>query len=129
MEFENEIQKDETVLLGDTSISFRDKLILTNKRLIILKPKWFLSSTFIKRREIPLNEIIDARSAFMSRLRGNLMMILKLTTGEELPIKFDVGTASLLKTQKGMSFNVNVITEKWVNAINREIDKQINNNK
>ena len=124
IEFEKELQKDEIVIIDKTSIALRDKILLTNKRLIIFKPKGFLSSTFVKRYELPLSEIIEAHTDFIRRSQANLMMILTLKNGEQQEILFDPGTRiEILGTTGEIASRMNAITEKWVNAINRAIGK------
>lgn len=75
MGFEKELQKDERIILDEAKIAFRDKIILTNKRLIILQPKGFLSSTFVKSYEIPLSNILEAYTD-IDGFTGNSRMIL-----------------------------------------------------
>jgi hypothetical protein len=60
MGFEEELQNDERIVLDEAKIAFRGKIILTDKRLVIFKPKGFLSSSFVKRDGIPLSDILEA---------------------------------------------------------------------
>lgn len=123
MGFEEELQKDERIVLDEEKIAFRDKIILTNKRLIILKPKGFLSSTFVKRYEIPLSDVQEAYTD-ISKFSGNSSMILKLRNGEQKEIKFDAGAITVLGSMAQSQNVLSTITDRWVNTINRTIDKK-----
>jgi hypothetical protein len=124
MGFEKELQKDERIILDEAKIAFRDKIILTNRRLIILQPKGFLSSTFVKSYEIPLSNILEAYTD-MDGFTGNSSVILKLRNGEKKELKFDPGAAAtLLGPVTRMQLVLNAITDRWVNTINRAIDKK-----
>lgn len=124
MGFEKELQIDERIVIDEQKIAFRDKIVLTSKRLVILKPKGFLSSTFVKSYEISLNDLSEAQIDINS-FTGNSSMILKLKNGDEKEVKFDPGGAvTVLGGVAQMQAVTNAITMKWVNAINRAIDKK-----
>jgi hypothetical protein len=117
-----ELEKDESIILDEAKIAYRDKIILTNKRLIILQPKGFLSSTFVKRYEIPLDSILEAYTDISGI--GWSKMIVKLRNGEKKEFGFDIGAVTLLNTLAQTQSHTNAITEKWVYTINRTIDKK-----
>jgi len=83
MGFEKELQGDERIILDEAKIAFRDKIVLTNKRLIILQPKGVLSSTFVKSYEMPLSDILEAYTD-IDGFTGNSSMILKFRNGENM---------------------------------------------
>ena len=56
---------------------------------------------------------------------GNSRMILKLRNGEKKEIRFDPGAAAtLLGPATRMQLVLSTITDRWVNTINRTIDKK-----
>lgn len=122
MVFEN-LEKDERIILDEAKIAFRDKIILTNKRLVILSPKGFLSSTFVKSYEIPLSEILEAQID-ISGFTGNSKMILKMRDSGQKEFRFDPGAVATFSGTTQSALVLNAITDKWVNAINRAIDKK-----
>ena len=123
MGFEKELQKDERIIIAEQKIAFRDKIILTNKRLVFLRPKGFLSSTFVKYYELPLDELSEAQID-IDGFTNNSRMILKLKNGEEREVKFDSGAVATFSGVTQMQLVTNTITTKWVNTINRAIDKK-----
>jgi hypothetical protein len=119
------LKKDEHVVLDGGVLGFRKNLMLTNKRLVFQKGKGWFKLTWKDEEEILLNEIVEVY-AHVDSFSSMSVMKLKLRNGKTRDIQFklkdsEMAGASLGDPNLSIPMKVKSITDRWVNAINRQL--------
>ena len=117
-----ELQDDEIILLDDCSLGLREKMVLTNKRIIVQKGKGIFCVTWKNENEIPLGEIEECYSD-VNFVDGCALRI-RLKNNKEVSFVFQGKIDSMLtdgfntytQMQKGKS-------DRWIIAINQAREK------
>ena len=127
-----ELEEDEDVILDEGIFGFRKKLLLTNKRIIVQKAKGLFSVTWKTENEIPLSEIEEA-TEWMDPLSSQSSMILKLKNKEKIYFNFkltdsEIAVSMLGETGSTLSIKSKAITDKYVTAINHQLNKKAEEN-
>jgi hypothetical protein len=127
-----ELEEDEDVILDDGIFGFRKKLVLTNKRIIVQKAKGLFSISWKTENEIPLSEIEEA-TEWMDPLSSLSSMILKFKNKEKIYFNFkltdsEIAVSMLGETGSTLSIKSKAITDKYVTAINHQLNKKAEEN-
>jgi hypothetical protein len=122
-----ELSKDEDIVLDDGYVGYRQKLTLTNKRLIYSKKEGMFKTTWNVMEEIRLEQIEEAYTHTKGGLTQLSVAMLRMKDGgtRELNVHFGGGDAlgSLLAadTATDMAVRTKTLCDKWVNAINQQL--------
>jgi hypothetical protein len=123
------LDEDEKIILDDGPVGYRRKLTLTNKRLIFLKKKGVLTTSWVQEDEIPLEEIeeayVEPGGAFFSLSTAWLKM--KNQEPIELGLKLSdsqmLGTTLASDQTTDMTLRIKTVNDRWVNAINNQLNR------
>ena len=125
---ELELLEGENIILEE--VSFSQKLILTNVRLMVFERKGFFVNSFNMEKEIPLEQIEEAyvepggafgwSSAIVKMKKGESFNLgLKLSDSQAFAADFDrEGLA-------GMHQRLKAINDSWTNAINSQLGAKV----
>jgi len=127
-----ELEEGETVILDEGPIGFRKKLVLTNKRLFVYKGKGVFSVKWMIEDGIPLNEVEEATEE-MDTFTSYSHLIVKMKNKEKLTFTFGLTDSQMLSASIGDTSNeitikVKAITDKYMAAINHQINKKAEEN-
>ena len=127
---ELELIDGENIILEE--VSFSQKLILTNTRLMILEKKGFFINSFNMKKEIPLEQIEEAYvesggafgwSSAMVKMKNGESLNLGLKLPDSQAFVADFGGEGLA----GMHQRLKAINDSWANAINSQLRAKIEN--
>jgi len=125
-----ELEEDENVLLDGGPLGYRKKLILTNKRLLVHKGKGFFNVTWKIENEIPLSKIEEATED-MDTFTSYSRLVLKMKNKEKMNFGFKLTDSQMLSSfgdTSTMNLKIKAITDKYVTAINHQINKKVEEN-
>ena len=119
--------KDEHIILSEYVLGFRKKLTLTNKRLVVQQGRGFLKVTWENKADIPLEELEEA-CAHVESGTSMSMMKLRLKNGNTKDIRFKLHDSEMIGASpsagEAILAKVKSITDRWVNAINKQISSR-----
>lgn len=113
----------EKIILSDARISSESKLTLTNQRLICFQLKGWLHSRYCVKESLPINKIEEAYVKVES-FTGMCTMKLRLQDHSERECSFAFSGRDVLFPSGQNQTIQRAITDRWVNAINRAIQKK-----
>jgi hypothetical protein len=125
---ELELLEGENIILEE--VSFSQKVILTNIRLMILEKKGFFSDSFNMKKEIPLEQIEEA-CVEPSDDFGWSSTVLKMKNGESFSLGLKLPNSESFAADfggegpAGMHQRFKAINDSWVNAINSQLGAKI----
>ncbi len=128
-----ELEEKENIILDEGPLGYRKKLILTNKRLLVHKGKGFFKVTWKIEQEIPLTKIEEA-TEHMDTFTSMSSLILKLKNKEKMNFRFKLTDSQMVGSMFGgdagsmMTIKVKAVTDKYVTAINHQINKKTEEN-
>jgi hypothetical protein len=127
---EMELLEGEAVVLDNGNVGYRQKLTLTNKRLIYTQKEGFFTTTWNVTEEIPLEQIEEAytddKRVGLGLSKASFAM-LKMKDGETRELNIHIGDSDSLgmmfAADAGTDFAVRTKTvcDKWVNAVNQQL--------
>ena len=124
---EMQLLEGEEVTLDGGYVNYRQKLTLTNKRLIYSKKEGWLKTTWNITEEIPLEQVEEAYTHTKGSLTQASSAMLRMKDGgtRELRVNFGGGDALGMLAAPDMATELAVRTktlcDKWVNAINQQL--------
>jgi hypothetical protein len=124
---EMKLLEGEEVVLDNGYVGHRQKLTLTNKRLVYSKKEGFFKTTWNVTEEIPLEQIEEAYTHTKGTLTQASSAMLRMKDGKirELSVNFGGGDALGMLTAPDMATDMAIRTktlcDKWVNAINQQL--------
>ncbi len=125
---ESELLKGENIILEE--VSFSQKVILTNMRLMILEKKGFFVNSFNMEKEIPLEEIDEAYVEIGGAF-GWSSAIVKIKTGESFNLGLKLPDSQAFAADfggeglAGMHQRLKAINDSWANAINSQLGAKV----
>jgi hypothetical protein len=128
---EFKLLEGETIVLDDGYVGYRQKLTLTNKRLIYIKKEGFFSGFERVMEEIPLEQIEEAYTQTSGLLTQSSLAILRMKDGQtrELDVHFGGGDALGMLFAPDMptenAIRTKTLCDKWVNAINQQLRAKV----
>jgi hypothetical protein len=117
----------EKVVLDDGYVGYRQKLTLTNKRLVYSKKEGFFTTTWNMTEEIPLEQIEEAYTHTTGSLTQVSSAMLRMKNGETRELKVGPGGGDALGTllapdmTTDAAIRTKTLCDKWVNAINQQL--------
>jgi CRISPR/Cas system-associated endonuclease Cas1 len=120
---EMKLLEGEEVVLDNGYVGYRQKLTLTNKRLVYSKKEGFFKTTWNVTEEIPLEQIEEAYTHTKGTLTQASSAMLRMKDGKirELSVNFGGGDALGMLTAPDMAIRTKTLCDKWVNAINQQL--------
>jgi len=124
---EMELLEGEEVVLDNGYVGYRQKLTLTNKRLVYSRKEGFFTTTWNVTEEIPLEQIEEAYTHTTGSLTQASSAMMRMKDGEtrKLNVNFGGGDALGMLTAPDMATDMAIRTktlcDKWVNAINQQL--------
>ena len=122
-----ELLEGEKVVLNNGYVGYRQKLTLTNKRLIYTKKKGVFKATWNMIEEIPLEQIEEAYTHTSGGFSQKSYAKLRMKDGKirELNVEPGTGDALVMLGAADMGTELTIRTktvcDKWVNAINQQL--------
>jgi hypothetical protein len=117
----------EEVVLEDGYVGYKQKLTLTNKRLLYIKGEGLFRTTWKLNEEIPLEQIEEAYTQTIGSLTQMSEAMLRMKDGKnrELNVHFGGGDALGMLTAPDMAtegaIRTKTLCDKWVSAINQQL--------
>jgi len=117
----------EQVVLDNGYVGYKQKLTLTNKRLIYIKGKGLFKTTWDIGEEIPLEQIEEAYTQTEGRLTQMSLAMLKMKNGELRKLNVNLGGGAALGTllshdmPTDTAIRTKTLSDEWVNAINQQL--------
>jgi hypothetical protein len=127
---ELELLEGENVILEE--VSFSQKVILTNMRVMILEKKGFFGDSFNMKNKIPLELIEEAYVKSGGAFRWSFAM-LKMKNGESVNLGLKLPNSESFAADfggegiVGMHQRLKAINDSWVNAINSQLGAKFEN--
>ena len=124
---EMKLLEGEKVVLDDGYVGYRQKLTLTNKRLVYSKKEGLFKTTWNMTEEIPLEQIEEAYTDTIGGLTQLSRAMLRMKDGKirELNVNFGGGDALGMLAAPDMAtegaVRTKTLCDKWVNAINQQL--------
>jgi hypothetical protein len=124
---EMKLLEGEEVVLDDGYVGYRQKLTLTNKRLVYSKKEGWFNTTWNMTGQILLEQIEEAYTHTKGGLTQLSRAMLKMKDGNirELNVNFGGGDALGILAAPDMATDTAIRTktlcDRWVNAINQQL--------
>ena len=124
---EMNLLEDETIVLDDGYVGYRQKLTLTNKRIIYSQKEGTIKTTWNKMLEIPLDQIKEAYIGTTGELSELSSAMLRMKDGNirKLNVNFGGGAAQRMHVATDIVTNAAVrtktLSDRWVKAINQQL--------
>ena len=124
---ELKLLEGEKVVLDDGYVGYRQKLTLTNKRLVYKKKEGVFKTKWIMIKDIPLDQIEEAYTHTTGGFSQSSSAMLKMKDEKILELKVEMGSGDALgmltSSDMGtdMAVRTKTLCDKWVNAINQQL--------
>ena len=122
-----ELLEGEKIVLNDGYVGYKQKLTLTNKRLIYSKKEGLLKTTWNMTEEIPLEQIKEAYTHTSEGLAQSSSANLRMKDGKIRELNINIGsddaqgTFSAVEIATDMAVRPKTLCDKWVNTINQQL--------
>jgi len=117
----------EKIVLDDGYVGYKQKLTLTNKRLVYVRGEGFLSTKWKLDEEIPLEQIEEAYTQTQGTLTQMSKAVLKMKNGQTRELRINIGGGDTLgilfspDMPTDSAIRTKTLCDKWVNAINQQL--------
>jgi hypothetical protein len=118
---------DEKIVLDDGYVGYKQKLTLTNKRLIYSKKAGWFKADWVRVDEILLDDIEEAYTHTSGGLAQSSSAMLKMKNGTVRELNVHTGSVDALgmlvaaDTATDMAVRTKTLCDKWVSAVNQQL--------
>ena len=124
---EIKLGEEEKIVLDNGYVGYRQKLTLTNKRLVYKKKEGVFKTKWNMTKEIPLEQIEEAYTHTTGGFSQKSYAKLRMKNGKITELNVEPGTGDALgmlgAADMGteLAIRTKTVCDKWVNAINQQL--------